>query len=84
MRCTGNRRAATSTQRPKANTGTCPQDELAETQIPSPGYSGAHDELALDALDYDVYEYFGDLEYGSDSYWDARIRDVLDWLPMSR
>ncbi|GAB7334552.1 hypothetical protein MBLNU13_g06533t1 [Cladosporium sp. NU13] len=51
-------------------------DELAETQVPSPGYAGVNDEIANESFEYDVYEYFGELEYGSDSYWDARIRHL--------
>jgi len=27
-------------------------------------------------FEYDVYEYFGELEYGSDSYWDARMKHL--------
>lgn len=52
------------------------QDELAETQVPSPGYTGVNDEIANESFEYDVYEYFGELEYGSDSYWDARIKHL--------
>jgi hypothetical protein len=52
------------------------QDELAETQVPSPGYAGVNDEIANESFEYDVYEYFGELEYGSDSYWDARIKHL--------
>ena len=54
------------------------QDELAETQVPSPGYTGVNDEIAMESFEYDVYEYFGELEYGSDSYWDARIKHLAD------
>lgn len=53
-----------------------PQDELAETQVPSPGCAGVNDEIANESFEYDVYEYFGELEYGSDSYWDARIKHL--------
>lgn len=49
------------------------QDELAETQIPSPGYAGTHYELENEWYEYDIYEYFGELEYGGDSYWDSNI-----------
>lgn len=52
------------------------QDELAETQVPSPGYTGVYDEIAMEGFEYDVYEYFGELEYGSDSYWDARMKHL--------
>lgn len=54
------------------------QDELAETQVPSPGYTGVNDEIAMESFEYDVYEYFGELEYGSDSYWDARIKHLAN------
>ncbi|TKA75071.1 hypothetical protein B0A49_03270 [Cryomyces minteri] len=43
-------------------------DELAEHAIPSPALRDDHD---LD--DEDVYEYFGDLEYGVDTYYDAEM-----------
>jgi hypothetical protein len=49
---------------------------LAETQVPSPGYTGVYDEIAMQGFEYDVYEYFGELEYGSDSYWDARMKHL--------
>ncbi|OQN96748.1 hypothetical protein B0A48_17172 [Cryoendolithus antarcticus] len=48
-------------------------DELAENQIPSPGYAGTNNEID-DGEDYDIYEYFGELEYGDDTYWDAEVR----------
>ncbi|QIW96098.1 hypothetical protein AMS68_001616 [Peltaster fructicola] len=48
-------------------------DELAETQIPSPGYAGTNAELMLEWYEYDTFEYFGELEYGSDSYWDKTL-----------
>jgi len=53
-------------------------DELAETQVPSPGYTGVNDEIAMEGFEYDVYEYFGELEYGSDSYWDARMKHLSE------
>lgn len=30
----------------------------------------------MEGFEYDVYEYFGELEYGSDSYWDARMKHL--------
>ncbi|OQO06070.1 hypothetical protein B0A48_08658 [Cryoendolithus antarcticus] len=48
-------------------------DELAENQIPSPGYAGTNNEID-DGEDYDIYEYFGELEYGDDTCWDAEVR----------
>nr|OQO18608.1 hypothetical protein B0A51_12999 [Rachicladosporium sp. CCFEE 5018] len=48
-------------------------DELAENQIPSPGYAGTNNEID-DGEDYDIYEYFGELEYGDDTYWDPEVR----------
>ncbi|KAF2725352.1 hypothetical protein K431DRAFT_300238 [Polychaeton citri CBS 116435] len=45
-------------------------DELVENTIPSPGYTGVNEELALGTSEYDVYDYFADLEYGEDLYWD--------------
>ena len=52
------------------------QDELAETQVPSPGYAGVNEEIAMESFEYDNYEYFGELEYIGDSYWDARIKHL--------
>ena len=47
------------------------QDELAETQIPDPGYAGTNYEIAMDDLDdFDIFDYWDDLEYGDDSYWE--------------
>ncbi|KAK5131554.1 hypothetical protein BJ546DRAFT_166930 [Cryomyces antarcticus] len=43
-------------------------DDLAEHAIPSPALRDEHD---FD--DEDVYEYFGDLEYGVDTYYDAEM-----------
>ena len=28
----------------------------------------------METFDYDIYEYYGELEYGSDSYWDTNMR----------
>jgi len=30
----------------------------------------------MEGFEYDVYDYFGELEYGSDSYWDARMKHL--------
>lgn len=30
----------------------------------------------MESYEYDIYEYFGELEYGSDSYWDANMRHL--------
>lgn len=65
-----------SSARRRRRLTTSHQDELAETQVPSPGYAGVNDEIANESFEYDVYEYFGELEYGSDSYWDARIKHL--------
>lgn len=37
---------------------------------------GVNDEIALESWEYDIFEYFGELEHGSDSYWDARIKHL--------
>ncbi|KAK4502709.1 hypothetical protein PRZ48_006135 [Zasmidium cellare] len=50
-------------------------DELAEGQIPDPGYSGTNNEIDLEGYEFEIYEYFDDLEYGDDSYWDYGSRD---------
>lgn len=49
------------------------QDELAESAIPDPGYGGVNDELAMETFDFDVFDYWMDTEYGSDSYWDSNM-----------
>lgn len=46
------------------------QDELAEGQIPEPGYSGTNNEIDMDSYEFDLFGYFDDLEYGDDSYFD--------------
>lgn len=46
------------------------QDELAETQIPDPGYSGTNSEIELESWEYDLYDFWDDLEYADDPYWD--------------
>lgn len=53
------------------------QDELAETSIPDPGYAGTAWELDQAWYDFDLYEYWDDLEYGPDSYWDSAGKAVL-------
>ncbi|KAF7194649.1 hypothetical protein HII31_04155 [Pseudocercospora fuligena] len=45
-------------------------DELAENQVPSPGYSGTNHEIDMEGYEFDLYGYQEDLEYGDDSYWD--------------
>lgn len=52
------------------------QDELAETSIPDPGYAGTAWELDQAWYDFDLYEYWDDLEYGPDSYWDSAGKTV--------
>ncbi|KAM3416722.1 hypothetical protein BST61_g8313 [Cercospora zeina] len=48
-------------------------DELAENAIPDAGYIGTAGEIAMETidLDFDLYGYQEDLEYGEDPYWDA-------------
>lgn len=46
------------------------QDELAEGQIASPGYTGTNHELSMESYDFDLYEYWDDVEYGDDAYWE--------------
>ncbi|KAK4561303.1 hypothetical protein LTR86_004620 [Recurvomyces mirabilis] len=45
-------------------------DELAEGQIPDPGYSGTNNEIDMDEYEYDFFDYWIDAEYGDDPYWD--------------
>ncbi|RMZ05179.1 hypothetical protein D0860_06061 [Hortaea werneckii] len=46
-------------------------DELAESQVPEPGYSGTNAEIALESFDYDIYNYWDDVDYlADDAYWD--------------
>ncbi|KAK3677048.1 hypothetical protein LTR78_003253 [Recurvomyces mirabilis] len=45
-------------------------DELAEGQIPDPGYSGTNNEIEMDEYEYDFFDYWIDAEYGDDPYWD--------------
>lgn len=45
-------------------------DELAETQIASPGYAGTKYEVDIESYDIDMFEYWDDLHYGEDEYWD--------------
>ncbi|GAB7362887.1 hypothetical protein MBLNU230_g3189t1 [Neophaeotheca triangularis] len=51
-------------------------DELAESQIPDPGYSGVNDEIAMETFDFDPYDYHMDTEYGGDSYWDSNMHHL--------
>ncbi|KAK4969856.1 hypothetical protein LTR66_011642 [Elasticomyces elasticus] len=46
-------------------------DDLAEHAIASPPYSP--DELEEQFIDYDIYNFWGDLEYGSDEYYDRAL-----------
>ncbi|KAI7103789.1 hypothetical protein KC365_g4868 [Hortaea werneckii] len=47
-------------------------DELAESQVPEPGYSGTNAEIALESFDYDIYNYWDDVDYlADDAYWDS-------------
>ncbi|KAK3715164.1 hypothetical protein LTR37_007374 [Vermiconidia calcicola] len=51
-------------------------DELAETQIASPGYAGTKYEVDIESYDIDMFEYWDDLHYGEDEYWDNGGRGV--------
>ncbi|KAK0252168.1 hypothetical protein B0A54_08154 [Friedmanniomyces endolithicus] len=48
-------------------------DELAETQIPDPGYSGTNYELERETMswDWDDYPFWDELEYVDDEYWEV-------------
>lgn len=46
------------------------QDELAETSIADPGYAGTNYEIWADDYEFEVFEYWDDLEYGDPAYWD--------------
>lgn len=46
------------------------QDELAETSIPDAGYAGTNAEIDMLMFDFDLFDYWDDLEYGYDHYWD--------------
>ena len=46
------------------------QDELAETQVPSPGYAGTKYEIDRESYDFDMFDFWDDLQYGDDEYWD--------------
>ena len=47
------------------------QDELAETQIPDPGYAGTNFEIYQDHDDLDWLGYWEEREYIDDEYWDS-------------
>ncbi|TKA68826.1 hypothetical protein B0A55_08725 [Friedmanniomyces simplex] len=51
-------------------------DELAESQIPDPGYAGTNHELEGETMsfDYDDYSFWDEMEYVDDAYWDAEGR----------
>ncbi|EMC94304.1 hypothetical protein BAUCODRAFT_26462 [Baudoinia panamericana UAMH 10762] len=48
-------------------------DELIETQIAEPGYAGTNYEIDMESYEYDMYEYFDDLEYADDAYWEYDV-----------
>ncbi|KAK5136722.1 hypothetical protein LTR08_002375 [Meristemomyces frigidus] len=45
-------------------------DELAETQVPDPGYAGTQHEVEMETYEYDYFQYWDDLEYADDAYWE--------------
>nr|POF22320.1 hypothetical protein CFP56_36405 [Quercus suber] len=45
-------------------------DELAESQIADPGYPGTNYEIEMETYDYELYEFWDDMEYADDEYWD--------------
>ncbi len=47
------------------------QDELAETQIPDPGYGGTNLEIFQEHDDSDYLDYWEEREYVDDEYWDS-------------
>ncbi|KJY00502.1 hypothetical protein TI39_contig327g00008 [Zymoseptoria brevis] len=53
-------------------------DELAEGQVPEPGYAGNNAEIDNDFYDYEFYHYWDDLEYGDDAYWDVGLSGDQD------
>ncbi|EGP89146.1 unnamed protein product [Zymoseptoria tritici ST99CH_1A5] len=53
-------------------------DELAEGQVPEPGYAGNNAEIDNDFYDYEFYHYWDDLEYGDDAYWDVGLSGDRD------
>ncbi|CAK4033783.1 Hypothetical predicted protein [Lecanosticta acicola] len=53
-------------------------DELAEGQIASPGYTGTNHELSMDGYEYDLYQYWDDVEYGDDPYWEYGLPNKKD------
>lgn len=52
------------------------QDELAEGQVPEPGYSGTNNEIDMEGYEFDLYEYWDDLAYGDDSYWEYGLHNA--------
>jgi hypothetical protein len=46
------------------------QDELAETQIADPGYAGTNYEINVDGYDFELFDFWNDLEYVDNAYWD--------------
>ncbi|KAK4623591.1 hypothetical protein CLAFUW4_05282 [Fulvia fulva] len=53
-------------------------DELAEGQLPDPGYAGNNYENDAQAFDFDLYHYWDDLEYADDAYDDYHVRKPED------
>ena len=49
------------------------QDELAETSIPDPGYAGTNSEIEGLLYDFDLYDYWVDVDYGEDVFWDHDV-----------
>jgi len=45
-------------------------DELAETQIADPGYAGTNYEINVDGYDFELFDFWNDLEYVDNAYWD--------------
>nr|POF07137.1 hypothetical protein CFP56_31761 [Quercus suber] len=45
-------------------------DELAESQTADPGYPGTNYEIELETYEYELYEFWDDMEYADDEYWD--------------
>jgi hypothetical protein len=47
------------------------QDELAETQIAEPGYAGTNYEINVAGYEFELFDYWNDLEYVDNAYWDG-------------
>ncbi|EME44836.1 hypothetical protein DOTSEDRAFT_70778 [Dothistroma septosporum NZE10] len=48
-------------------------DELAEGQLPDPGYPGNNYENDVEGFEFDVYAYWDDLEYGDHAEYDYGV-----------